>query len=323
MRRVLLCALLWTGATCAQETSYAARPEVQDFIASMSTRHDFDREVLQKLFAQARYRENIIKAMTPQAKGERSWLSYRANFVNARRIEAGQRFLRDNEAALQRAEMQYGVPRTIIAAIIGVETEYGRNMGVHRVLDALATLSFDYPRRAEYFRGELEEYLLLSREQGFDAAEIKGSYAGAIGLPQFMPGSVRRYAVDFDEDGRRDLRSSPGDAIGSVANFLAVHGWKAGTPAATAAQVEGEDYRPLMDGGVTPKHPAAAFRRARVNFDADITDDEKCVLIELDSRDAPSEYRVGLHNFYVLTRYNRSSFYASAVLDLAEALKQP
>ena len=168
--------------------------------------------------------------MTPTKNGERSWQNYRANFLNPRRVEAGTAFWRQNAKALERAAAVYGVPPEIVVAIIGVETEYGRNTGSFRVLDALATLAFDYPRRAEFFRGELEQFLLLTRETRSDAGSYRGSYAGAIGIPQFMPGSIRRYAVDFDGNGRIDLRGSPADAIGSVANFLKEHGWLAGEP---------------------------------------------------------------------------------------------
>lgn len=308
--------------TKAADSGYAARPEVQNFIAEMNRKHGFETAVLQSAFEQARFKESIIKAITPLPPGQRSWRTYRDNFLIPRRIEGGLQFKRDHAAALEKAEAEYGVPRDIIVAIIGIETEYGRNMGGHRVLDALATLAFDYPRRAEYFGTELEEFFLLAREANLDVTQIKGSYAGAIGFPQFMPSSIRRHAVDFDGDGRRDLRSSPTDAIGSVGNFLNKHGWVAGAPIAIPATVEGGEFRPLIDGGVATNRRADELRAGKVRFDAAIADDTPVVLIELESPDAPAEYRVGFHNFYVLTRYNRSSFYANAVLELAQALKQ-
>ena len=304
------------------EGAYASRPEVQRFIADMSSKHGIETAVLQSVFEQARFQQSIIKAITPLPPGQRSWRTYRENFLVARRVEGGLQFKREHAAALEKAESEYGVPREIIVAIIGIETEYGRNMGAYRVLDALSTLAFDYPRRAEYFSGELEEFLLLAREANLEPTQIKGSYAGAIGFPQFMPSSIRRHAVDFDGDGRRDLRGNPVDAIGSVANFLNKHGWIAGTPIAVPATVEGDSYKAILDGGVTPKWRADEVRAAKVRFDPAVADDTQVVLIELESPDAPPDYRVGLHNFYVLTRYNRSSFYASAVLDLAQALKQ-
>ncbi|HKO87277.1 MAG TPA: lytic murein transglycosylase B [Burkholderiales bacterium] len=324
MKRFLLLAVAFLSASATAapsvEPPYAARPEVQAFITAVSQKHNFDEVELQRLFSQARMHPGVIKAMTPLPQGKRSWKTYRGNFVNARRIEAGHRFMQIYAEALQRAEVQYGVPREIIAAIIGVETEYGRNMGTYRVIDALSTLSFDYPRRADYFRDELEEFLLLSRESKVDAAELQGSYAGALGIPQFMPSSIRRYGVDHDGDQLRDLRN-PVDAIGSVANFLQKHGWVSGGPISVSAVAEGEAFRAFADGSVLPAHPVAELRRAGVKFDAGIANDMQSILIELDSADAPAEYRVAFQNFYVLTRYNRSSFYASAVTDLAEALK--
>jgi membrane-bound lytic murein transglycosylase B len=220
-----------------------------------------------------------------------------------------------------RAADTYGVPPEIVVAIIGVETQYGVNTGSYRVLDALATLAFDYPRRAAYFRSELEQFLLFARESQTDAASFRGSYAGAIGIPQFMPGSIRRFAVDFDGDGRRDLRGSPADAIGSVANFLRVHGWAAGAPIAGPARVPGLRARILIDGGVDPLFRADELRELKVEFADAIDDETPSVLIELASPDAPPEYLVGFWNFYVLTRYNRSSFYAAAVLELAQNVK--
>jgi membrane-bound lytic murein transglycosylase B len=209
------------------------------------------------------------------------------------------------------------VPPEIVVAIIGVETEYGRNTGSFRVLDALATLAFDYPRRAEYFRSELEQFLLLAREARADAGTFRGSYAGAIGIPQFMPGSIRRYAVDFDGNGRIDLRGSPADAIGARPPELA--GSRGGDRA--PAEVTGDRYQLLADGGVDPERTAAELREADVVFDDSIGDETPSVLIELESPGGPSEFLVGLQNFYVLTRYNRSSFYAAAVRELAAEVK--
>jgi membrane-bound lytic murein transglycosylase B len=318
-----LLALLALPADAQQaDPSYASRPEVQRFMTELNRKHGIEIAALQSAFEQARFQQSVIKAITPQPPGQRSWRTYRDNFIIPRRIEGGLQFKRDYAAALEKAEAEYGVPREIIVAIIGVETEYGRNMGWHRVLDALTTLAFDYPRRAEYFSGELEEFFVLAREANLDVTQVKGSFAGAIGLPQFMPSSIRRHAVDFDGDGRRDLRNSPIDAIGSVANFLSKHGWVAGAPVAFSATAEGEEHRALIDGGVAPNRRADELRAAKLRFDTAVADDTPVVLIELESPDAPAEYRVGLQNFYVLTRYNRSSFYANAVLELAQALRQ-
>jgi len=213
------------------------------------------------------------------------------------------------------------VPAEYIVAIIGVETNYGRNAGRWRVVEALTTLAFDYPARASYFRSELEHYLLLARAQGKDVFSMRGSYAGAIGIPQFMPSSVRRYAVDFDGNGAIDLRRSAVDAIGSVANFLKEHGWQPGAEVLLEARVGGEAWRAFADGTVDPKHAQADLRAAGVEFEG-MPEGVRAILIELETPEKPSDYRIGLHNFWVITRYNRSAFYASAVHDLAQALKK-
>jgi membrane-bound lytic murein transglycosylase B len=320
-RLIPVALLLSCCAATAGAQGFADRPEVRAFIAEMVERHAFPQRALERLFADARYQDSILTAITPLPSGTRSWQNYRANFVNARRIDAGVQFWRVNAGTLERAARTFGVPPEIVIAIIGVETEYGRNTGSFRVLDALATLAFDYPRRADYFRAELEQYLLYTRESRLDATALRGSYAGAIGIPQFMPGSIRRYGVDFDGDGRRDLRGSAADAIGSVANFLLAHGWVAGALVALPARVEGEAYRAFADGEVVPIYRADVLREAGVDFSATVEAETPCALIELESPDEPPVHIVGLQNFYALTRYNRSSFYAAAVNELAEELK--
>lgn len=309
------------------ESQYANRADITRFITEMVDRHGFVSEELQALFRQAVYKPAIIKAITPLPKEgvrARSWQAYRAIFVNSQRINAGQRFRAQHTEALARASAQYGVPEEIILAIIGVETIYGRNMGSYRVIDALVTLGFDYPPRADYFRSELENFLLYARDAGIDVFSVKGSYAGAIGIPQFMPGSYRRYAVDFDGDGRIDLAGNPVDAIGSVANFLKEHGWERGGTVAVGARVEGEAFRKLADGAVKPVHRIADLADAGVSLSAEasgLAPDSLCALIELETPGQPSEFRAGFANFYVITRYNRSSFYAASVMDLAQALR--
>jgi membrane-bound lytic murein transglycosylase B len=315
-------AALCVGQAAAQSpAAYAGRADVQAFVEEMVARHGFARGELDAVFVRVRHQASIVRAMTPQVKGTRSWQQYRARFVNPQRIEGGVAFWARHERVLDRAAAEYGVPPEMIVAIIGVETEYGRVMGDYRVADALTTLAFDYPRRADYFRGELEQFLLMSRETRTDPLAARGSYAGALGLPQFMPGSFRRYAVDFDGDGRRDLRGSPTDAIGSVANFLVQHGWKAGEPVAVTAALDSADARALADGGVETTRTAGELRIAGVAFDPAVADETATVLIELDSTDADPVFWVGFDNFYVVTRYNRSSFYAASVLELAQALR--
>jgi membrane-bound lytic murein transglycosylase B len=305
---------------------YAKREDVQGFIRQMAERHGFVEHELQFLFSRARREPAILAAIAPPKDPQaRSWLAYRARFVTDARIAEGVEFWRRHAAALERAAQEHGVPEEIIVAIIGVETVYGRQMGTWRVIDALATLSFDYPPRAEFFRGELEQYLLYTRDAGIDVFSVRGSYAGAIGIPQFMPGSYRRFAVDYDGDGAIDLRASPSDAIGSVANFLAGHGWRRGErvelPARVAGGNAGEAHRPLLEVGIEPKTPLADLKRYGVETRTDLALETPVALIELESPGAATEYRLGLRNFYVLTRYNRSVLYASAVYDLAQELK--
>jgi membrane-bound lytic murein transglycosylase B len=315
---VVLALLAWPAWA---KGSYAEREEVQEFIRSLALKHGFAEQDLRYLFSRVRRAEPVLEAIKPPPPKARSWEEYRGNFVNEKRIAAGVEFWRKHRRALERAETSYGVPAQYIVAILGVETFYGRNTGRWRVVDALTTLAFDYGPRAQYFKGELEQYLLLAREQGRDAFAMRGSYAGAIGIPQFMPSSTRRYAVDFDGNGAIDLRRSPADAIGSVANFLKEHGWQPGGEVLLGAKVDGEAWRPLADGSVDPKHAQADLRAAGVEFEG-MPEGVRAVLVELETPDKPSDYRIGLHNFWVLTRYNRSAFYASAVHDLAQALKQ-
>jgi membrane-bound lytic murein transglycosylase B len=259
----------------------------------------------------------ILPPATPQ---QRSWERYRPRFVNERRIKNGLRFWRENPATLARARVFYGVPEEIIVAIIGVETEYGRNTGSFGVLEALATLAFDYPPRAAFFRTELEQFLLLARENGLKPLAVKGSFAGAIGIPQFMPGSQRRYGVDFDGDERIDLSASVEDAIGSVAHFLEQHGWQAGQPVATPATLPGEPAPALLAAGIRPSLPVSELQEQGIVTSAE--PQAKVALIDLVSPGKATEYWLGFENFYVITRYNRSSFYAMAVFQLAEALRQ-
>jgi len=308
--------------TATAAAQYAEREDVRQFIAEMVHRHGFVRKELRTLFSQARFQPAIIKAITPPTEPRaKSWQAYRALFLTPQRIEAGVEFREQQREALSRAVELYGVPEEIIVAIIGVESVYGRNTGNYRVIDALTTLAFDYPPRAEFFRTELENYLLYARDAGIDTLGLKGSYAGAIGIPQFMPGSYRRYAVDLDGDGKQDLSGSFADAIGSVANFLQAHGWERGQPVAFAAQVHGENYRTLVDADIKPTYRYGDLADFGVSAEGETKADTPCALIELPTPGEASQYLVGLTNFYVLTRYNRSSLYAAAVLELAQTVK--
>jgi membrane-bound lytic murein transglycosylase B len=301
---------------------YGKRAEVDEFIRDMVHKHGFVEKELRYLFARARREAPILAAIAPPKEPKaRSWQLYRARFVTEGRIAEGAEFARRHADALARAAAEHGVPEEIIVAIIGIETIYGRNMGTWRVIDALSTLAFDYPPRVEFFRGELEQYLLYARERGIDVFSVRGSYAGAIGIPQFMPGSYRRFAVDFDGDGVANLRVSPADAIGSVANFLVKHGWRRGERIELPARVNGEGHRKLLESGIEPKTPLGELKRFGVETRTDLPLDTPVALIELENADAPAEYRIGLRNFYVITRYNRSVLYASAVVDLAQEIK--
>jgi membrane-bound lytic murein transglycosylase B len=323
MKRMALAALalLPCAAACAEPPApYAARPEVKAFIRGLVEHHGFRERELARLFARAKRQDAILAAMQRPSAGRRSWTEYRAAFVNPERVQAGLKFWAKHRATLRRASSEYGVPEEVIVAILGVETFYGREIGRWRVIDALATLAFDYPPRAPYFRAELESFLQFARDRRLDVLTIYGSYAGAIGIPQFMPGTYRRYAVDFDGDGARDLRGSA-DAIGSVANFLREHGWRRGEAALLDAQADGRDLSAYADGGLRPRYSVDELERAGARAYGIAPADALAVLVALETPGMPSEYRVGFQNFWVLTRYNRSAYYASAVIDLARALR--
>ena len=339
MRIILLLAAIAVGvnaraaSTSPAESSYAERAEVKAFIVEMRDKHAFDADVLAALFRRTRPIPAVIKAiMPPRDPGVRSWHAYRARFVEPIRIAAGRRFMRLHSAEIAAAESRFGVPAEIIAAIIGVETIYGRHLGRFGTFAALTTLAFDYPPRAELFRRELEELLLLAREENRSLLSYTGSYAGALGLPQFLPSSRRRYAIDFDGDGRIDLVGSPADAIGSVASFLASHGWQKDAPIAVAVSVAGPGVEAMIAEGITPQRTPRQMEEANVVVRevgagdtatqalGDPLPEQPAAVIDLVTPQAATEYRLGYRNFYVITRYNRSSFYAAAVMDLAAEL---
>ena len=321
MSRLLLSLLLGCLPALAQ-ASYAGRPEVQDFVRDLAKRHGLAESELKRVFAKTQRLDPVLEAIARPAERVRTWEEYRALLITERRITEGVEFWKKFPRTLERAEKKYGVPPEYVVAIIGVETFYGRNTGNWRVVDALTTLAFDYPPRAGFFRSELEQYLLMAREAGLDVFSVRGSYAGAIGIPQFMPSSARRYAVDFDGNGKIDLQKSRSDSIGSVANFLKLHGWQRDADVAMPARVAGEAWRPFMNGRFEPRHSMAELREAGVEFDSPQPEGATGVLIELANGERPSDYRVGLRNFYVITRYNRSALYAAAVADLAKELRK-
>jgi len=318
----LLFAACISPATAAPAPgNFASDPAVIDFARDLEQRHGFNADTLLNQFAQTRPNARVLQLIKPPASPtQRSWERYRPRFLNSQRIDGGVRFWQENRIALTRARAIYGVPEEIIVAIIGVETVYGRNTGDFGVLEALATLAFNYPRRADFFREELEQFFLLARENNMDALSIKGSFAGAIGIPQFMPGSQRRYAVDFDGDQRIDLSSSVDDAIGSVARFLEQHGWQAGQAVAVPAQTSGEPERALLEAGIRPSLKAADLAQRGISGNLD--EAATVALIDLVSPGKATEYWLGFENFYVITRYNRSSFYAMSVFQLAEEIRK-
>ena len=319
MRLLLLLLLIAPGLAHA---SYAARAEVEAFVDDLAQRHGFVKAELKRVFAKAQRVDPVLEAIAKPAERVRAWDDYRALLITERRITEGVEFWRKNRRTLERAEKKYGVAPEYVVAIIGVETFYGRNTGNWRVVDALTTLAFDYPPRAGFFRSELENYLLMVREAGWDVFSVRGSYAGAIGIPQFMPSSARRYAVDFDRNGHIDLQKSRPDAIGSVANFLKQHGWQRDADVAVQARVAGDAWREFVSGRFEPKHSLTELRSAGVEFDSPEPAGASAALVELSNLERPSEFRVGLRNFYVITRYNRSALYAAAVADLARELRR-
>jgi membrane-bound lytic murein transglycosylase B len=306
----------------AEASAWPDPPQLESFVAEMAERHGLPADALRRDLEAIRPNPVVLQAIAPPADpGVRSWQRYRARFLGERRIRDGAAFWTRHAADLRRAEREYGVPAAIIVAIIGVETEYGRNTGKFEVFEALATLAFAYPPRAAFFRGELEEFLLLARENGLPLRRVAGSFAGAIGIPQFMPGSQRRYAVDFDGDGRVDLLKSPIDAIGSVARFLKLHGWATGEPVVERIKDGVEVRAEWLAAGLKPTLERTGLEAAGLPL-GQIPAHQPAALVDLVTPEHATEYWWGFGNFYAITRYNRSSFYAMSVVQLAEAVER-
>jgi membrane-bound lytic murein transglycosylase B len=313
MTKRLLFLLCFTHCTAQA----ADLPGIPAFIDDMVAKHQFKREELQLAFSLAEYRPDVIESISRPAV-LKPWVEYRPNFVNPERIKGGTRFWKKHSTALKRAEREYGVPQQIILGVIGVETLYGRNPGRYRALDALTTLAFDYPRRADFFRDELAQYLLLAREQDFDLLGIQGSYAGALGIPQFMPSSYRRYAVDFNGNGKIDLLGEPEDAIGSVANYLKQFGWRSGEPVALLSKVEDEQRL----GAVGAARPYVAWRDAGVRPLKNGSGELPPAWLLDFTVESGKEYWLVFNNFNVIMRYNNSNYYAMSVYQLGEAVRR-
>lgn len=315
-----LVAVIGLGVSSLAVADYSRVPGADAFVQRMVTEHGFDAGQVRELLGQAERQQSILDAIARPAEKTKPWKDYRKIFITEPRIEQGISFWETHADTLARAEQTYGVPAEMVVAIIGVETFYGRFRGNHRVLDALATLGFDYPPRAPFFLSELEQYLLLVREQGFDAGAPKGSYAGAMGFGQFIPSSYRHYAVDFDGDGVVDLLNNPVDAIGSVANYFRRHGWQTGKDVVIAAQAGASLDRTVLQQGPKPSLNADALRKAGITPARPLRADEQVLAVSLEAEQGEQLW-LGLQNFYVITRYNRSPLYAMATYDLSQALQ--
>lgn len=312
------CAVQKPAVATASNTPYLERKDVQGFVSEMEA-EGFNREYLEQALGAAVYQQKIIDAISKPAERVLTWETYQDIFLTRRRLDRGVDFLRDYDETFQRAEEVYGVPREIVAAIIGVETFYGRIKGGHRVIDALTTLAFDYPPRAKFFRSELKEYFYLVREENKAATEPVGSYAGAMGYGQFISSSYRHYAVDFDGDGVRDIWENPVDAIGSVANYLARHGWQKAAPIVTRVAYEGQDHE-MFNESLKPSRTINEVSALGIEVNRAGTANETVSPMRLSGKKG-DEYWIGFNNFYVITRYNHSKLYAMAVFQLSEQIK--
>lgn len=294
------------------------RKDVGKFIDQMVEKHQFDRAKLTQVFSKVEINDSIIKAITRPAEGK-PWHEYRPIFLTESRIKEGVEFWNEHAAELQRAYETYGVPPHIVVAIIGVESKYGRYKGKYPVINALTTLGFDYPKRSKFFKRELEEYLLLAREEKVDPMSMKGSYAGAMGKPQFIASSYRAYAQDFDGDGKRDLLDNTVDTIGSVANYFKRHKWLKDEPVVSLASVKGTQYKAVVKKGIKPNISLEKLIKKGVTINDQHNPEQKTALIELETKTG-KEHWVAFNNFYVITRYNHSKLYAMAVYQLSEAI---
>lgn len=304
----------------AKTSDFSDKKEVKIFIKEMVKKHKFKKRYLESLFADAKLYDSILEAIARPAEGK-PWYQYRPIFVTKKRAQGGIDFWKKNADALARAEKKYGVPKEIIVAIIGVETRYGKHAGTYPVFDSLATLAFGYPPRAKFFKSELEQFLMMIHEEQLDSKDLVGSYAGAMGMPQFISSSFRRYAVDFDGDGKRDLWNNPTDAIGSVANYFRKHHWKPGQPVTHKVTVHGKRHKNLITKGLKPQHTQQVLLDNGVVLPGHLPEKLKGKLLKLKKSDAP-EYWVGWNNFYVITRYNHSALYSMAVYQLSQMIKQ-
>lgn len=320
MQKILIL-ILFLMPLASFSSDYTDRPEVQEFVRELAEEEGFDERELLSIFSHAEYKQSIIDAISRPAEKRLTWAEYQDIFLTDRRTNSGIEFMSEHSEALAEAYRVYGVPPVIITAIIGVETMYGRISGSYRVLDALATLSFDYPPRSKFFRGELKQFILLAREEKQMITDLKGSYAGAMGLGQFIPSSYRHYAIDFDGDGFRDIWNNPTDAIGSVANYLSEHGWQ--RDADITIPVDGARVtEDVFNVSLKPSKSIGELETLGMKADLGELDRAQKVSPMRLSGKMGDEYWIGMKNFYVITRYNHSKLYAMAVFQLSEGLKK-
>ncbi len=303
------------------ERNYSGNPQAQAFIERMVAEHGADRAELQTLFAGAQYKQSIVDAMNRPAEKVKLWKDYRKIFLTEKRLRQGLQFWREQRSWLEKMQADYGVPIEYVVAIVGVETYYGRVTGNYRVVDALATLAFDYPKRSPFFTKELEHFLLLAKEQKLDPATLKGSYAGAMGYGQFMPSSYRAYAVDYDADGVADIWANPADAIGSVANYFVRHGWQRGEDVVVRARISADYSSEGINKLVKPALNLAQLAELGFTPVPEMSADVKAIPLRLQGQ-AGVEFWLGLQNYYTITRYNHSFRYAMAVTQLAEQIAE-
>jgi membrane-bound lytic murein transglycosylase B len=314
--------LLTIVALCVPSALFAmdtGREDVQQFMTDLVTDHGFDQAYLQSMLSEGTSKERILEAISRPAERTKAWYEYRAIFLTPKRISAGVEFWDEHRARLERISAETGVPEEIITAIIGVETFYGRRVGSYRVLDALSTLAFDYPPRSKFFRSELEQFFLLVREEKLDLVTINGSYAGAMGPPQFIPSSYRHYAVDGDGDGSRDLLQNWDDILASVANYFVASGWRTNQPVAAEISVKDAINVPVGKNKLKLSETVSSLESRGLDFETTLDGSAPALLVSLEGDNGP-EFWVGFKNFYVITRYNRSAMYAMAVYQLAEAV---
>ncbi len=323
-RLTLLCLIL-SGPVLAQPVTAAAfdlkRPDIVAFVNDVARRDGMSKKELRALIKAAQPQPKVIEIMNRPLEKAAPWWEYRDHFLTAERIDEGVQFWSDHREPLERIAAQYQVPPEYIVAILGVETKYGRVLGKYRVLDSLTTLAFDYPPRRAFFTSELEQFLILARENKLDPLTLMGSYAGAVGAPQFMPSSYRRYAVDANGDERRDLWGNWDDIFASVGNYLREYGWSPGAPVLTEATLEPDPNFQFDPHNLQLNETVASLNERGIKIELPLPPDTPAVLVSAEQRDGPA-YRVGFHNFYVISRYNASARYVMAVNDLAEAVAQ-